>query len=74
MGKGITFGGYGQIDYNETDIPLKIFNGTNIPYEDQSFDSVLVVEVFHHCNNPEKVLKEAIRVAKKKVIIFDMYP
>ena len=44
-----------------------------LPFEDKSFDIALIQFVLHHVEpeNWEKVLKEAKRVAKKHIIIFD---
>lgn len=41
----------------------------NLPLKDNSFDTVLLSEIIEHVHDPEPVLKEAFRVAKKKVII-----
>lgn len=44
-------------------------DANNLPFKDESFDTVVVSEVLEHLDNPGQGLKEAIRVAKKKVII-----
>jgi len=54
-------------------IPFQIINGQNLPFEDNSFDVVLINYVLHHCEDPEVVLKEAKRVAKR-IIIFEDLP
>ena len=40
-----------------------------IPFEDSSFDNVISVHTLEHLESPEKLVKEACRIAKKKVII-----
>ncbi|OGH88349.1 MAG: hypothetical protein A3J93_04825 [Candidatus Magasanikbacteria bacterium RIFOXYC2_FULL_42_28] len=50
------------IDYNKTDLPLVEYNGTELPRPDNSADTTLLLTVLHHCDEPEKVLDEAIRV------------
>jgi ubiquinone/menaquinone biosynthesis C-methylase UbiE len=40
-----------------------------LPFSDKSFDSVIMFEVAEHLSNPEAVLSEASRVARKNVII-----
>lgn len=50
---------------------VKKYDGQRIPYPDKSFDSVLLIDVIHHLENPEELLKEVIRVSKKYVIIKD---
>jgi len=41
----------------------------NLPFPDNSFDTVVVSEVLEHTDNIGQGLREAIRVAKKKVIL-----
>lgn len=40
-----------------------------LPFENNSFDSVLLLDVLEHMFEPEPVLREAVRVAKKYVYI-----
>ncbi len=44
---------------------------TNLPYEDHSFDAVVAGNVIHLLQNPQKAMKELMRVCKRngKVII-----
>ena len=53
----------------ETHIPVEAFNGNSIPYEDDSFDSVLFVDVLHHTDDPMRLLREAVRVARRSIVI-----
>lgn len=50
-----------------------IYNGTKLPFNDKSFETALLVTVLHHIPQPELVLKEASRVAKKVIIIEEIY-
>ncbi|MBI3980796.1 methyltransferase domain-containing protein [Candidatus Microgenomates bacterium] len=58
-------------DFNRTNLPLKIFDGKNLPFPDKSFDVVLISFVLHHTDHPVELLKEAKRVAVKNVIIYE---
>lgn len=49
-------------------IPVRLFDGTTIPYEARSFDVVMFVDVLHHVIDPLVVLREAVRVGKIIVI------
>lgn len=60
-------------DNRLVDVPFQIINGENLPFKDNFFDVVLINYVLHHCQNPEKLLKEAKRVGKK-IIIFEDLP
>ena len=41
----------------------------NLPYEDNSFDTVICSDVLEHLSDDKKALNDLMRVAKKKVII-----
>lgn len=55
----------------EAQIPAAPFDGERFPYEDQSVDLVLLVDVLHHASHPLRLLKEARRVARDAIIIKD---
>ena len=55
-------------------IPFQIFDGFRIPFPDNSFDIVLISYVLHHAKNPEVLLKEAKRVSRGKIIIYEDLP
>src|SRR5262249_40440783 len=55
----------------ETRIPVKVFNGHHLPFDDSTFDCVMFVDVLHHTENPRSQVIEATRVAKHHVIIKD---
>lgn len=40
-----------------TKIPVTVFDGQSIPYEAGSFDAVVFVDVLHHTERPEKLLR-----------------
>ncbi len=54
-----------------TQIPVTAFDGTHIPFEDGSFDIVMFVDVLHHTDDPETLLREARRVARQGVVLKD---
>jgi ubiquinone/menaquinone biosynthesis C-methylase UbiE len=58
-------------DFNMSDLPMKIYDGKKIPYAADSYNTVLLCYVLHHAENPEELLKECIRVSKKRIIIFE---
>ena len=61
-----------DVDYKDTNLVKGM--GENLPYEDKSFDIVLLPNVLDHTTNPEKVLSEIKRVLKDKgIFYFDVY-
>ena len=55
----------------KTFIPVVKYDGDRLPFNDNSFDAVITVDVLHHCDDPVAVLKECARVSKRFVIIKD---
>jgi SAM-dependent methyltransferase len=54
-----------------TGFPVTYFDGTNLPFENRSFDVVMFVDVLHHTNDPMVLLSEAVRVARKAIVLKD---
>ena len=50
-----------------------IYDGKNIPFPDDSFDVALLITVLHHTKKPIEILKEAIRVAPRIIVMEDLY-
>lgn len=48
-----------------------IYNGTTLPFPDQSFDCVTIVTVLHHTPDPEVLLREALRVSRSRIVIME---
>jgi SAM-dependent methyltransferase len=55
----------------ETHIPVDAFDGRRIPHPDKSFDAVTFVDVLHHTDDPTMLLREAVRVARKAIVLKD---
>lgn len=52
---------------------IKIKQNQKIPFPDKSFDTILLLTVLHHSDNPFKVIKEAKRITRKggKIIVLE---
>jgi SAM-dependent methyltransferase len=60
------------VDSGKTRILVVLFDGQKLPFSDQSFDTVMFSYVLHHAGHHQsELLKEAKRVAKKRVIVFE---
>lgn len=55
------------------EVSVVVYDGLNMPFEAQAFDTALLLTVLHHTPDPLPVLQETARIAKKIVIIEDVY-
>jgi ubiquinone/menaquinone biosynthesis C-methylase UbiE len=62
------------IDQRMSKIPFTLYDGEDIPFADNSFDAVLINFVLHHCEDPVRILSEAKRVAKDKIVVYEDLP
>lgn len=58
--------------YNDTLRPI-IYDGERLPCKDDAFDIALLLTVLHHTRDPEAVLTEAACVARRVLVIEDIY-
>lgn len=49
-----------------------IYNGKEFPFSQNSFDTALMICMLHHTPDPEWIIREAIRVASRIIIIEDV--
>lgn len=61
-------------DFRAVDIPFVEFDGTSIPFPDNSFDHVILSEVLHHSHDPVGLITQCRRVARRRVIVFEDMP
>jgi ubiquinone/menaquinone biosynthesis C-methylase UbiE len=54
-------------------IRAHLYDGSVMPFADDGFETALVLTVLHHTRDPEAVLREARRVAKRVVVMEDVY-
>ncbi|MFZ0419570.1 MAG: class I SAM-dependent methyltransferase [Candidatus Sulfotelmatobacter sp.] len=67
----LTLRGIDVLPRNHTHIPVEMFDGSHIPFADQSFDVVLFSDVLHHTPDPAALLREARRVTAHCLLIKD---
>jgi ubiquinone/menaquinone biosynthesis C-methylase UbiE len=56
--------GIDVIDANQGDIDFRVYDGLNIPFEDNYFQSLSVIHVLHHAENADHTVAEIARVTK----------
>jgi SAM-dependent methyltransferase len=49
--------------------PYVVYDGRALPFDDDAFDTTLLLLVLHHCGAPGAVLDEALRVTRRRVIV-----
>mgnify|MGYP001815387926 FL=1 len=52
-------------------IPMDIYDGDHFPFEDNSIDTVMFMDVLHHTDDAMSLLKEAARVSRQSIVIKD---
>jgi ubiquinone/menaquinone biosynthesis C-methylase UbiE len=57
--------------YSKTYHPLTIFDGINLPFPNQTFDTCLILFVLHHSSKQKELLTEACRVTRQRLIILE---
>jgi len=50
-----------------------IYDGEVMPFSDKTYDTALLLTVLHHTLDPDAILRETARIAKRIVIIEDVY-
>ena len=58
-------------DKNITSLPFWLSGPEKTPFPDGQFDTVLLVNVLHHTKNPQKIISEAKRISKNRIIILE---
>ena len=63
----------GMLKFAPSFLETHVGRAEELPFEDSSFDAIIMGESLHHLNNPELAFKEVIRVLKTegKLFIYD---
>jgi len=63
----------GMLKYTQDYIETYIASAEALPFEDDSFEAIIMGESLHHLQNPKLAMKEIVRVLKKdgKLFIYD---
>ena len=48
-----------------------VYDGERLPFADKSFDACTIITVLHHTPDPDAILREAMRVTRKRIVIME---
>ena len=68
---GIEIQGIDVLVRDRTNIPVDLFDGKAIPRGRDAVDVVLLIDVLHHADQPARLLDEAVRVARRAIVVKD---
>lgn len=51
--------------------PYVVYDGLRLPFADDTFDTTLISLALHHCQSPETVLAEAVRVTRARLLVVE---
>ena len=57
------------VPLNQTGLPFKEYDGQHLSFPDKHFDTTILYFVLHHCQKPEQVFREVLRVTKGDVLV-----
>ncbi len=66
--------GVDVIDRRLFPIAFSLIDGKKLPFASKSFDNALIAYTLHHSKDPIFLLKEAIRVCKDKIFLYEDLP
>jgi SAM-dependent methyltransferase len=52
-------------------VKVHVYDGAKAPFEDKTFDVVIVADVLHHEEHPDRLLAECVRLSRRLVIVKD---
>jgi SAM-dependent methyltransferase len=55
--------------FRREQVPYAVYDGRRLPFRDATFDTTLLLLTLHHCEAPEVVLDEAIRVTRHRLVV-----
>jgi SAM-dependent methyltransferase len=67
----VSVSGVDVLRWGNPSVPVDLYDGKVLPYSDNSFDVVMLLDCVHHAEDPFMLLSESSRVAKKFILIKD---
>ncbi|MCF8474531.1 MAG: class I SAM-dependent methyltransferase [Emcibacter sp.] len=63
--------GVDVVNYANATIPIDFYDGYVLPFEDNSFDVIVMAFMLHHVKHQDKIFSEAIRCSRRGIIVYE---
>ncbi|MEL7239180.1 MAG: class I SAM-dependent methyltransferase, partial [Planctomycetota bacterium] len=60
-------------DFHRSPLPFVLYDGRALPFADRTFDAAYLYFVLHHTEDARAVLDEALRVARRVIVVESVY-
>jgi SAM-dependent methyltransferase len=68
---GLVYTGIDVMERPKCEINYQSFDGIHIPFEENTFDAVQLIDVLHHVDDIDNVIENALKYTRKYIIIKD---
>ncbi|WP_298301936.1 class I SAM-dependent methyltransferase [uncultured Erythrobacter sp.] len=55
------------------DLVPVVYDGGRMPFSDRAFDTALILTTLHHTPDPDHIIRESARIARRVIIIEDVF-
>ncbi|MBI2061498.1 MAG: methyltransferase domain-containing protein [Nitrospirae bacterium] len=62
------------LEYHRTGLPFHRYDGRTLPFPPNHFSTVLLSFVLHHCEDPDAILRECVRVSSSRLLMVEDIP
>lgn len=63
--------GVDVVNYANSDIQVDLYDGHSLPFENDSFDVIVMAFMLHHVKHQDKIFSEAIRCSRRGIIVYE---
>ncbi len=63
--------GVDVVDYADANITIDFYDGHCLPFEDDSFDVIVMAFMLHHVKHQDEIFREALRCSRRGLIVYE---